>query len=260
MHQHGGDRGINDLNIDKDGMKNIIQAAVYKGFTKIEFSDSACFSPLKIHIENATSEAFSENKTLAQVSVLSSDDKETTIASKLFGKISINKQGTSKKRDRDVYLRAADDTNQVIKLTIRGTQIHTGNLTDIYTEDWQKRELNHSASIAALVEVVQNTDVTEKGFQDWFEQQKHIRDGNTSPKYSIASIASIEGREITLSQYKQAAKHLINHYHDRRQRKPFDKDAAQQPPFNYKQEDLDKIKENDAKINKYCKWAIQNFV
>ena len=66
---------------------------------------------------------------LLKVELLHTDVKENTITSP-SGDITLNEYGTSKKRDRAVLLKDKDNpASLVIKLTIQGTQIHTGNYT-----------------------------------------------------------------------------------------------------------------------------------
>ena len=100
---------------------------------------------------------------------------------------------------------------------------------------------------------MKDKNAQESDFKAWFKGQKHTRGGEQSSKYSIEVIGrnSEKKENITLNQYKQAAKHLIEHYNERRSRKPIDESAAKQPPFNYTQEELNTIKENDKKISAY---------
>ena len=58
----------------------------------------------------------------------------------------------------------------------------------MYTEDWIKRELNHSKSIAELVALMKDEKAPESDFKAWFKDQKHTRDGKQSSKYSIEVI------------------------------------------------------------------------
>ena len=257
LDHHGRENGYNDLGIYPKEMYSIVAAAYKKGFYEQVYSDSSCYGTLQRSLPSMKNAVLDFEK-LLKVRLLSADKQEITTTLPLLGKVTLNEDGTSKKRDRDDLLKDQDNSDSlVIKLTIQGTQIHTGNYTEdrrnIYTEDWIKRELNHSKSMAALVDLMKDENAQDSDFEAWFNDQKHTRGGEQSSKYSIEVIGrnSKKIEDITLNQYKQAAKHLIEHYNERRSRKPIDDNAAKQPPFNYTQEDLNTIKENDQKISAY---------
>ena len=164
LHHHGGENGYNDLGIYPKKMYSIVKAAYNKGFYEQVYSDSSCYGTVQ-HSLPSMINAVLDCKELLKVLLLSGDEQENTITLPLSGKVTINKYGTSKKRDRGVLLKDIDNRNSlVIKLTIQGTQIHTGNYTEdrrniSYTEDWKKRELNHSKSIAELVALMKDKKV-----------------------------------------------------------------------------------------------------
>ena len=253
IDQHGAKDRSNDLEIDGNAMYELMKKGDEEGDVTQHFSDFSCYGTLELTRPYMRT-GLQNSDTTMQASLLSGKAEEaSTISSKSGGICTVNKDGTSKKRDRYVLLKDKSNPKQVIEITIEGTQIHTGNLNKIYTEDWIHRERNLAKFTYKLAALMKDENTKEDDFRDLFEGQKHTRGGEQSSKYSIEVIGrnSEKIRDVTLSQYKQAAQHLIEHYNERRSRKPIDDNAARQPPFYYTQEELNTIKENDQKISAY---------